>query len=410
MFRTAIKTTLKSLRPSLNVERASIRRASSLTKGHFASAKQLLFGSSILALTASAGYYTSQNYTDKVSCEAQSEAGRYMQESQKLEKRKKYEVLLPSEITSTSMSQRMGNYVKKLQYDIVSTLAAIDGKDFTISQYQRPGGGEGAVCVLQDGNVFEKAGVNISVMSNKLPKAAVKQMREKPMELQGDGPYPFFVASISLVLHPHNPMIPTVHMNYRYFEIQDEDGNPQAWWFGGGSDLTPCYLFEEDIVHFHSTMKEACRNHDPTFYPEFKKWCDRYFYLPHRSEARGVGGIFFDDLDTHHPEQIFKFIRECGDAFLPSYIPILLKRKEQPFTPKQKEWQQIRRGRYVEFNLVHDRGTKFGLRGPGPQIENILMSLPLTARWEYCHTPEVGSEEEKLLEVIKNPKNWVPLN
>ncbi|KAK9720714.1 Coproporphyrinogen-III oxidase [Basidiobolus ranarum] len=410
MFRTLARATLRSVKPAPYIEHAIVRNVSNVAGKPLRNFKtNFLLGTALFSFAAGAGYYASQSKV-KVSCEAQTEASQYMKKVEEMEKNKRYEVLLPSDAKPTSMSQRMDHYVKKLQYEIVSTLAAIDGKDFVISQYQRPGGGEGAVCVLQGGNVFEKAGVNVSVMSNKLPKAAVKQMREKPMELHGDGPYPFFVASISLVLHPHNPMVPTVHLNYRYFEIQDEDGKPQAWWFGGGSDLTPSYLFEEDAVHFHSTLKQACQNHDPEFYPEFKKWCDRYFYLPHRSEARGIGGIFFDDLDTHHPEQIFQFIQECGDAFLPSYVPIVLKRKDHSFTEQEKEWQQIRRGRYVEFNLVHDRGTKFGLRGPGPKIENILMSLPLTARWEYCHSPEVGSEEEKLLEVINQPRDWVPLN
>ncbi|ORX93052.1 hypothetical protein K493DRAFT_338497 [Basidiobolus meristosporus CBS 931.73] len=410
MLRYLSRATLRNVKPTVHWRQTGMREISTttrkptLTRGH-----PVLYSSALLAIGIGAGYYTTQTKV-KVTCEAQTEAQRYMKEAEKMEKDKRYEVLLPADTEPTAMSQRMANYVKKLQYEIVSTLAAIDGKEFVVNQYQRAGGGEGAVCVLQDGNVFEKAGVNVSVMSNKLPKAAVKQMREKPMELQGEGPYPFFVASISLVLHPHNPMVPTVHMNYRYFEIQDEDGKPQAWWFGGGSDLTPSYLFEEDAVHFHSTLKQACQNHDPEFYPEFKKWCDRYFYLTHRGEARGIGGVFFDDLDTHHPEQIFKFVRECGDAFLPSYVPIVMKRKDHTFTPQQKEWQQIRRGRYVEFNLVHDRGTKFGLRGPGPKIENILMSLPLTARWEYCHSPEEGGEEEKLLEILKHPKEWVPLN
>lgn len=244
----------------------------------------------------------------------------------------------------------------------------------------------------------------------------------------------FFAAGISLVLHPHNPMAPTVHLNYRYFETSDPrdpvnaTGQAQQnWWFGGGTDLTPSYLFEEDAQHFHKTIKAACDNHDKDYYPKFKEWCDKYFRIPHRNESRGVGGIFFDDLDIssapsakNPQEDIFQFVVSGLESFLPSYVPIIKKRKDMPFTPQQKEWQQLRRGRYVEFNLVHDRGTAFGLRTPGARIESILMSLPLTARWEYMHpisgtgVDELAQEEldttnekeKEIMEVLRTPREW----
>lgn len=219
----------------------------------------------------------------------------------------------------------------------------------------------------------------------------------------------FFAAGLSMVLHPKNPMAPTVHLNYRYFETANADGTPNAWWFGGGTDLTPSYLFDEDVIHFHRTIKDACDAHDKTYYARFKEWCDKYFYVSHRGETRGVGGIFFDDLDETEKDQeaLFSFAQSCLNAFLPSYVPIIEKRKDMPFTEKEKAWQQLRRGRYVEFNLVHDRGTSFGLNTPGSRVESILMSLPLTARWQYMHAPEKGSREERMLSVLKEPKEWV---
>lgn len=185
--------------------------------------------------------------------------------------------------------------------------------------------------------------------------------------------------------------------------------NPTRGGFGGGCDLTPSYLFDEDAIHFHSTIKDACDKHDKEYYPKFKKWCDEYFNNKHRGETRGVGGIFFDDMDetTKDQEQLFSFVQSCLGAFLPSYVPIIERRKDMPYTQQMKNWQQLRRGRYVEFNLVHDRGTSFGLNTPGARVESILMSLPLTARWEYMHKPEAGSREERLLEVLRNPKEWV---
>ncbi|KAI8885849.1 hypothetical protein K501DRAFT_331702 [Backusella circina FSU 941] len=312
---------------------------------------------------------------------------------------------------SDPMRLRMEAFVKGLQNRIVSDIEQIDGKLFTRTVWERAEGGEGITCVLQDGNVFEKAGVGVSVVYGQLPKAAVEQMRhDRGKEIDADGPVPFFAAGISLVMHPHNPNAPTVHMNYRYFEIENPDGTPQMAWFGGGCDLTPTYLFEDDCIHFHQVLKDGCDKHDKKYYGQFKQWCDKYFFIKHRGEARGIGGIFFDDLDEKHPDETFSFIKEMGNRFSQSYLPIVKKRMNMKFTPEMKQWQQIRRGRYVEFNLVWDRGTKFGLQTPGARIEAILMSLPLTARWEYMHEPEVGTKEEDLEEVLKNPRDWIPLD
>lgn len=306
------------------------------------------------------------------------------------------------------MRVRMANFVKEIQAEIVQGLEETDGKKFLVEQWLRPEGGEGISCVLQDGNVFQKAGVMVSVVYGSLPEAAVRQMRnERHKDLEGDGPYPFFAAGISLVVHPKNPFAPTVHLNYRYFEIENEDGSPKLSWFGGGTDLTPAYLFEEDAQHFHQTLKEVCNKHDPRYYPDFKKWCDEYFYIPHRKETRGVGGIFYDDLDDKSPEELFAFAKDAAKSFLPSYLPIVNRRKDMAYTEEQFNWQQLRRGRYAEFNLIYDRGTKFGLMTPGARIESILVSLPLTARWEYCHSPEAGSAEAKLVQVLQKPREWV---
>lgn len=311
---------------------------------------------------------------------------------------------------NSPMRARMESLVKDHQMRIVKSLQDVDGGTFRIDRWDRAEGGGGITCVLQDSKIFEKAGVNTSVVYGTLSRAAIAKMRvhHKALDPSVDKA-DFFATGLSLVLHPHNPMAPTVHLNYRYFETMKEDGTTDTWWFGGGCDLTPSYLFEDDAVHFHKTIKEACDKHDSSYYPRFKKWCDEYFSVRHRGETRGVGGIFFDDLDHQekHPEELFSFVSDCLSAFLPSYVPILKRRATMPFSEEQKEWQQLRRGRYVEFNLVHDRGTAFGLHTPGSRIESILMSLPLTARWEYMHGPEEGSEEEKLLAVLKKPVEWV---
>ena len=333
------------------------------------------------------------------------------------------------------MRLRMEALILEHQNRIVFALENIDGKKFKRDQWDRPAGGGGISCVLQDGNVFEKAGVNVSVVYGELPRSAIEKMRadHKSFVAADVEKLNFFAAGISLVLHPHNPMAPTVHLNYRYFETSDPRDPvnatgtaPQNWWFGGGTDLTPSYLFEEDAKHFHKTLKAACDKHDKDYYPRFKDWCDKYFRIPHRNESRGIGGIFFDDLDaTTQPnaknaqEDLFQFAASGLESFLPAYLPIIKARKDMPFLPHQKEWQQIRRGRYVEFNLINDRGTSFGLRTPAARVESILMSLPLTARWEYMH-PVCGTgapenleaddqyeKERELMEVLRNPRDWV---
>lgn len=335
------------------------------------------------------------------------------------------------------MRLRMEALINDHQNRIVFALEHIDGKKFRRDNWSRPNGGGGTSCVLQEGNVFEKAGVNTSIVYGTLPRPAIEKMRADHKSLVDSDvdSLDFFAAGISLVLHPNNPMAPTVHLNYRYFETSDPrdpvNASGQAahnWWFGGGTDLTPSYLFEEDAQHFHNTIKVACDKHDKGYYPKFKKWCDEYFRIPHRNESRGVGGIFFDDLDQstrplakNPQEELFRFVTTGLEAFLPSYLPILKRRLNMPYSPEHKTWQQIRRGRYVEFNLVNDRGTSFGLRTPGARIESILMSLPLTARWEYMHPlsgtgieysreeelGESGREERELMEVLKKPREWV---
>lgn len=310
------------------------------------------------------------------------------------------------------MRLRMEALIKDHQQKIIRELEKLDGSRFKVDKWDRPDGGGGITCVLQDGNVFEKAGVNTSVVYGNLPRAAIQRMRanHKALDLDVEN-LEFFAAGLSLVLHPKNPMAPTVHLNYRYFETADpkRGGETNAWWFGGGCDLTPCYLFDEDAIHFHRVVKEACDRHDKSFYPRFKTWCDKYFSNKHRGETRGVGGIFFDDLDESEKdqEQLFAFVEDGLEAFLPSYMPIIERRKNLLWTEREKAWQQIRRGRYVEFNLVHDRGTAFGLNTPNARVESILMSLPLTARWEYMHEPESGSRESRLLDVLKSPREWV---
>ena len=309
------------------------------------------------------------------------------------------------------MRLRMEALIEAKQKEIVSALEALDpSHKFQIDKWTRPRGGGGVSCVLQGGDVFEKAGVNTSIVYGTLPRPAIEKMRVNHKALDPDvSSLEFFAAGLSLVLHPNNPMAPTVHLNYRYFETMDAAGNCNAWWFGGGTDLTPSYLFDEDAIHFHKTIKEACDKHDRAYYPRFKSWCDRYFRIPHRNESRGVGGIFFDDLDAFEKdqEQLFSFVKDCLGAFLLCYLPIIEKRKDMPFGEGEKEWQQLRRGRYVEFNLVNDRGTAFGLATPGARVESVLMSLPLTARWMYMHEPEENTREGRVLKVLKEPIEWV---
>lgn len=294
-------------------------------------------------------------------------------------------------------------HIRELQDTICRALEKEDGKAvFTEDRWERPGGGGGRTRVIQQGNVFEKGGVNISEVNGEITGT----MRD---QLQINGTH-FFAAGISLVIHPYNPFVPTVHANFRYFELYDAAYNKTDSWFGGGVDLTPYYLFREDAVHFHTTLRDACDQHDDEFYPLFKKNCDEYFINKHRgNETRGIGGIFFDHLhpeDAGDPNTYYAFIKQCSEAFIPAYLPIVRKRKFQSFTPEHKYWQEIRRGRYVEFNLLHDRGTLFGLKTNG-RTESILMSLPPTVRFDYNYQPVRGSEEDKLLQICLHPVNWI---
>ncbi len=306
------------------------------------------------------------------------------------------------------MRLKMEKMCMQVQYQLCRELEKFegDGKRFQVDRWMRKEGGGGVSCVLQDGKCFEKAGVNVSVVHGTIPPAAVQQMRSRGKSLPQNQKLPFYAVGVSCVIHAVNPLVPTMHFNYRYFEVNAGDGEV-LWWFGGGSDLTPSYLNEEDVVHFHRTLKDACDVGDPSYYPKFKKWCDNYFNVTHRGERRGVGGIFFDDVDTPSKDSCFNFVSSCANAVIPSYVPLVAKHHREDFTEQQKHWQQLRRGRYVEFNLVYDRGTKFGLHTPGARIESILMSLPLSARWEYMHQPEPGSPEDELLKVLKNPKDWI---
>jgi coproporphyrinogen III oxidase len=309
------------------------------------------------------------------------------------------------------MKDKFHTYILQLQDQITSALEAVDGvAKFREDIWERPEGGGGRTRVIENGQVFEKGGVNISAVHGKLPEAMQKMFNV--------GEADFFACGLSLVIHPKSPMVPTVHANWRYFEMYDtmtalSTGSRKVInsWFGGGQDLTPYYLFEEDAIHFHQTCKTACDKHSSEFYPKFKKQCDTYFWNIHRNEARGIGGLFFDyckATDSMKMGDWFNFVSEVGNSFLEAYVPIVEKRKHLDYTEAQKTWQEIRRGRYVEFNLVHDKGTLFGLKTNG-RIESILMSLPPHVQWVYDHHPEKGSEEEKLLEVLQNPKNWIEL-
>ena len=300
------------------------------------------------------------------------------------------------------MKDTFYQYIQSLQDTITSKLEAVDGKaTFKEDLWERPEGGGGRTRVIENGKVFEKGGVNISGVHGKLPDSMQKYFGVENAH--------FFACGLSLVLHPKNPMVPTVHANWRYFEMYDHEGKIADQWFGGGQDLTPYYLFEEDATHFHQTCKTACDKHNPEFYKTYKERCDAYFYNTHRNESRGIGGLFFDyckSSDQMNMQNWYDFVTEVGNSFLEAYVPIVKKRKDLPYTKAQRNWQEIRRGRYVEFNLVHDKGTLFGLKTNG-RIESILMSLPPHVQWVYDHNPDPGSEEEKLLNVLKSPKNWV---
>lgn len=289
-------------------------------------------------------------------------------------------------------------YLTALQNRICAELEELDGEaQFIRDAWERPGGGGGESRVLAEGGVFEKAGVGLShVFGDQMPPSATQS---RP-ELAGKR---FQAVGVSLVLHPRNPYIPTTHANFRFFTADEQE---PVWWFGGGFDLTPYYPFQEDVLHWHRTARDACRPFGDDLYPRYKEWCDKYFYLKHRDETRGVGGLFFDDVNEHGFERSFAFIRSVGDSFLQGYKPIVKKRVKHPYGDRQREFQLYRRGRYVEFNLLYDRGTLFGLQSGG-RTESILMSLPPRVRWTYNWHPEPGSAEETLYTDYLKPRDWL---
>lgn len=297
------------------------------------------------------------------------------------------------------------DYFLKLQDSICAQLEAVDGKaTFVEDSWEREEGGGGRSRIIRDGGVFEQGGVNFShVFGAEMPASATAH---RP-ELAGRS---FHACGVSLVLHPHNPHVPTSHANVRFF-IAEKDGEPPVWWFGGGFDLTPFYPVEEDVVHWHQVAKNACDPFGDAYYPRYKRWCDEYFYLPHRQETRGVGGLFFDDLKTNVAgeldfEHAFGLMKSIGDHYVKAYLPIVERRKGTAYTEQQREFQLYRRGRYVEFNLVYDRGTLFGLQ-TGGRTESILMSMPPLARWEYMYTPQSDSLEARLYARYLQPQDWL---
>jgi coproporphyrinogen III oxidase len=296
--------------------------------------------------------------------------------------------------------ERVKRYLKRLQASITAELQAIDGAaEFEVDRWEREAGGGGCSMLLRDGAVFEQAGVNFSeVYGDDLPASA---SAHRP-ELAGRN---FRAMGVSLVIHPDNPYIPTSHANVRFF-VAEKAGEEPIWWFGGGFDLTPYYGFDEDCRHWHQLARQACEPYGTQRYPDYKKWCDEYFFLRHRNEARGIGGLFFDDLNEPDFEQAFAFLRSVGDHYLPAYAPIVERHKDDAYGEREKNFQLYRRGRYVEFNLVYDRGTLFGLQSGG-RTESILMSLPPIVHWRYNYQPEVDSEEAKLTNYYLQPRDWL---
>jgi coproporphyrinogen III oxidase len=296
--------------------------------------------------------------------------------------------------------EQIRDWFKKLQQEICFKLEETDGKGkFIKDDWERPGGGGGISSVVTNGNIIEKGGVNFSAVWGKTPAPVLISMNLSPEELSD-----FFATGVSIVIHPLNPMVPIIHMNVRYFEMSNG-----SWWFGGGIDLTPHYVDEEDARYFHQKLKKVCDEHHSSYYQDFKKWADDYFFIKHRNETRGVGGIFFDYLKAENgftKESRFEFVKNIASAFAEIYTHFMKKNHSLPFSDKEKQWQYLRRGRYVEFNLVWDRGTKFGLETDG-RTESILMSLPPQAQWVYNFQPEKGSAEEKTLSMLRKEIDWV---
>jgi len=296
-------------------------------------------------------------------------------------------------------TEAVKTYLLDLQARIIAALEQLDGKAFLTDSWQRAEGGGGITRLVEEGNVFERGGVNFShVKGSTLPPSAAANRPDvagQPWEAMG----------VSLVLHPRNPYVPTVHMNVRFFSTCDAQGNP-VWWFGGGMDLTPYYGFEEDAVHFHRTCRDALTPFGEDLYPRFKKWCDNYFYLKHRQEARGIGGVFFDDFNEGSFEHSFAMMRSVGDSFTPAYVPIAERRQAIAYGERERDFQAYRRGRYVEFNLVFDRGTHFGLQSGG-RTESILMSMPPVVKWRYQWHPEDGTPEARLWTDFLPHREWL---
>jgi coproporphyrinogen III oxidase len=298
-------------------------------------------------------------------------------------------------------SESVRTYLTDLQARIVAHLAELDGKDFRRDSWQRDAGGGGISCVIEEGHLLERGGVNFShVIGERLPPSASAgrpELAERGFQAMG----------VSLVLHPRNPYVPTVHMNVRFF-VAEQAGAEPVWWFGGGMDLTPYYGFLEDAAHFHLTCRAALAPFGPQWHPRFKQWCDEYFYLKHRGEPRGVGGIFFDDLSEPGFDASFAMMRSVGDAFLDAYVPIARRRRTLAYGERERDFQAYRRGRYVEFNLVFDRGTLFGLQSGG-RTESILMSLPPNVKWRYDWRPAPGTPEAQLYDTFLKPRDWADL-
>jgi coproporphyrinogen III oxidase len=302
------------------------------------------------------------------------------------------------------MQTRIEDMARQAQNSICHSLEELDGSAFVEDVWTSADGGTTYTDrVLHNGNVFQTVGVNVAVVRGTFSPETARLATGGSIQIRE--PRPFFASGVSLVIHAKNPMVPSAHANYRYFEV-GEDRTPGLWWFGGGADLTPNYLFDEDVVHFHGTHQRVCDRYDASYYPRFKKWCDEYFHIVHRGERRGVGGIFFDTLNDRDQELLFAFATECAAAFVPAYLPIVQRRRNIRCEERHYHWKQLRAGRYIEFNLLYDRGTIFGLKAGG-RTTSILMGLPLQARWEYQHVPVADSDEARLVEVLRNPREWV---
>jgi len=310
--------------------------------------------------------------------------------------------VIPSQACTKTNMESVSQYLKQLQDNICRALSDFDGVEFTEDLWERDTeklGGGGRTRVIADGNQIEKGGVNYSLVTGEsLPASATAH---RP-ELAGRS---YKAMGVSLVIHPRNPYMPTSHANVRLF-VAEKEGEEPVWWFGGGYDLTPYYGFEEDCRHWHQTAKNACEPFGEDIYPRFKEWCDKYFYLKHRFEPRGIGGLFFDDFNELGFEKSFEFLQAVGDSYIDAYLPLLEKRKDMPYGERERSFQAYRRGRYVEFNLVYDRGTIFGLQSGG-RAESILMSLPPKVEWHYKWHPEAGSDEERLYTDFLRARDWV---